>query len=93
MSASVASSRPIVTRALTKRYGGLRAVDGVSRTTAVDAAVAYCQGTPVRAHLESHPVLDVASATEVAEAALLDRFGSSTFEAPTRWLQVVASKA
>jgi ubiquinone/menaquinone biosynthesis C-methylase UbiE len=66
--------------------------DGTSRTTADDGAVAYCQGTPLRGEIEQHPSLSLDEATAIAQDALESRFGSGTFDAPTRWLQVTARR-
>ncbi|RNL62541.1 methyltransferase domain-containing protein [Nocardioides marmoriginsengisoli] len=66
------------------------AVDGIGVTTAADAAVAFCQGTPWSGELARHPTLDVATATGIAEQALLDHFGSGTIDGRIRWFEVVA---
>lgn len=68
-------------------------VDGTSRTTASEAAIAFCQGTPLRTAIENHETLTVASATELAEAALLRRFGPGPINAPIRSFEVVARPA
>ncbi|WP_188782666.1 class I SAM-dependent methyltransferase [Nocardioides phosphati] len=60
-----------------------------SRTTAAEAAVAFCQGTPLRAHIEASS-LDLAEATELARVAVEERWGEGPFEAPIGWLQVTA---
>jgi SAM-dependent methyltransferase len=65
-------------------------VDGTSRCTAHDGAVAYCQGTPLRGEIEANPAISLDEATAMAAAALEHRFGVGPFEAPTRWLQVTA---
>lgn len=67
-------------------------VDGTSRSTTADAAVAYCQGTPLRGEIERCPGLDVERATAIAEAGLAARYGAGSFEAPMRWLQVTARR-
>lgn len=66
--------------------------DGTSRTTPADGAVAYCQGTPLRGEIEANPSLSLDEATAIARNALEDRFGSGSFDAPTRWLQVTARR-
>jgi ubiquinone/menaquinone biosynthesis C-methylase UbiE len=66
--------------------------DGTSRTTAEEGAVAYCQGTPLRGEIEGHPAMSLDEATAIAREALERRFGSGTFDAPTRWLQVTAKR-
>lgn len=63
------------------------------RTTARDAAVGHCQGTPLRARIEAHPALDLAAATDLAAAALVAHFGSAEFDASVRWLQAVGRSA
>ena len=68
----------------------LVAMDGTSRTTAAEAAVAFCQGTPLRAEIEDHPTLDVEEATRVAREALLAHYGTGPVEAPIRSFQVRA---
>lgn len=60
-----------------------------SRTTAAEAAVAYCQGTPLRGHIEASS-LGLVDATELARAALEERWGTGPIEAPIAWLQVSA---
>lgn len=64
--------------------------DGTSRCTAQDGATAYCQGTPLRGSIESHPAIGLDDATAIATAALAQRFGTGPFDAPTRWLQATA---
>ncbi|MEV5647071.1 class I SAM-dependent methyltransferase [Nocardia sp. NPDC052254] len=65
-------------------------LDGTSRTTAETAAIALCQGTPLRGEIERHSTLDLECATMIATDALRSRFGRETFDAPTRWLQLTA---
>ncbi len=65
-------------------------VDGTSRSTPADAAVAFCQGTPLRGEIERCPGLDVERATAIAAAGLARRFGDGPFAVPMRWLQVTA---
>jgi ubiquinone/menaquinone biosynthesis C-methylase UbiE len=64
--------------------------DGTSRTTAHEGAVACCQGSPLRGEIEQAPELDLERATAIAEEALEKTFGAGTFDAPTRWFQVIA---
>jgi ubiquinone/menaquinone biosynthesis C-methylase UbiE len=75
----------------TAGYGDIRteAMDGTSRCTARDGAIAYCQGTPLRGEIERSR-LDLDRATAIATEALEARFGSGTFDAPTRWFQISA---
>jgi ubiquinone/menaquinone biosynthesis C-methylase UbiE len=69
------------------------AVSGTSASTPAEAAIAFCQGTPLRAEIESHPALDLVEATALAESALLRRFGEGPFEAPIRSFEVIARRA
>jgi SAM-dependent methyltransferase len=69
----------------------IRAHEDVSRTTAAEAAVAFCQGTPLRGEIERHPTLDLASATRIAAEALLAHYGPDPVAPPIRWFQVVAA--
>ena len=71
------------------REVGFEVVDGTSRTTAQDGAVAYCQGTPIRGDIDRSS-LSVEFATAIAAEALEERFGTGTFDAPTRWIEVTA---
>jgi hypothetical protein len=66
-------------------------MDGTSRSTAHDGAVAYCQGTPLRGEIEQSS-LDLERATVIATQALEARFGPGRFDAPTRWFQVSAHR-
>ncbi|MCW2855976.1 MAG: SAM-dependent methyltransferase [Marmoricola sp.] len=68
-------------------------VDGISRSTVSEAVIAYCQGTPLRGEIEAHPTFNVATATAIAEAALLRHFGPGPIEARIRSFEVVASPA
>jgi SAM-dependent methyltransferase len=68
----------------------IAAVDGTSTTTASEAAIAFCQGTPLRVAIENHETLTVATATEIAEDALLRHFGPGAINAPIRSFEVVA---
>jgi SAM-dependent methyltransferase len=72
-------------------YGDIRIepLNGTSRTTAHDGAVAYCQGTPLRGEIEQSS-LGLKQATAIATGALEARFGPGTFDAPTRWIQLAA---
>ena len=62
---------------------------GVNRGTAADAALAFCQGTPLSNEIERHPHLDLAAATSIALDALEQHFGPEV-EGEAGWLQVVA---
>lgn len=63
---------------------------GTCVTTAQDAALAYCQGTPVRYEIDADGRLDLISATAAVSEALTARFGSGSFTATTQWLEVRA---
>ena len=65
-------------------------MDGTSRQSAREGAVAYCQGTPLRGEIEKSS-LALDRATDIATEALEARFGSATFDAPTRWFEVTAT--
>ena len=66
-------------------------LDGTSRCTAADGAAAYCLGTPLRGAIEQSS-LTLERATAIATEALEARFGSGTFDAPTRWFQIAARR-
>lgn len=69
----------------------VRTRQGTCRTTAADAATAYCQGTPLRGQIEAAG-LDLEQATTVAREALLARFGPGQLAAATQWLEVTARR-
>jgi ubiquinone/menaquinone biosynthesis C-methylase UbiE len=46
----------------------------------VDAAVGICQGTPLRAEIEARDSAGLDRVTEAVKTALVERFGSSSFE-------------
>ncbi|HVK28179.1 MAG TPA: class I SAM-dependent methyltransferase [Nocardioides sp.] len=64
---------------------------GTSVSDAVTTATAICQGTPLRAEIEAHPVLDIERATEIAAEALVGEYGAGTFEERISWFQASAS--
>lgn len=66
----------------------IEVLGGTSRCTAREGAVAYCQGTPLLGEIDRHPTLTVASATDLAETALRERYGEAEFAARTSWLQI-----
>ncbi len=68
----------------------IRAVDETSKTTPSEAAIAFCQGTPLRAEIEKHETLSLAEATKIAEGALLRHFGPGPIRAPIRSFEVIA---
>jgi SAM-dependent methyltransferase len=63
--------------------------DAVAAATPQDAAVAYCQGTPLARQLEATS-LGVAGATELVTAALTERYGDGVTGTPIGWLEVHA---
>lgn len=67
----------------------METVEGTSRTTAAEGALACCQGTPLRAALEASS-LGLDRATAIATEALTARFGSGPLAAPTAWIQIAA---
>ena len=69
----------------------IEAVDAVSRAASPqDAAVAYCQGTPLRAEIEGSDGAGLERATEVATEALAARFGPGPIEGRIRALVITA---
>lgn len=59
--------------------------DDVSRAnSAVDAAVAYCQGSPLRGEIEARDPAGLEAATQTAAEALVQRFGSGKIEGRIR---------
>lgn len=55
-------------------------------------AVAYCQGTPLRNEIEARDPARLVEATEVATAALLNRFGPTDLDSKIREFVVTAPK-
>lgn len=64
---------------------------GTNVGTAEEVAIAFCQGTPLRAEIEAHPRLDLETATAAAADLLARRLGDH-IQAPSSWIQVVASR-
>ena len=63
----------------------IETVDHVSRAASPrDAAIAYCQGTPVRNEIEARDSSRLESATQAAADALARRFGSGAIEGRIR---------
>ena len=61
------------------------AVDAISRSaSALEPAVAYCQGTPLRNEIEARDPAGLERATRAAEAALTRKFGSGPLEGRIR---------
>ncbi|RBY97785.1 SAM-dependent methyltransferase [Blastococcus sp. TF02-8] len=65
-------------------------VRGTSTATADDAAVAYCQGTPLRAAIEAHPRVSLVEATRIAAEALRREFGPGVMTGRTGWIEAAA---
>jgi ubiquinone/menaquinone biosynthesis C-methylase UbiE len=69
-------------------------VDTVSRTSkapsARDVAVAYCEGTPLRAEVEARDAAGLAKVTARVTEAVAARFGRGEVEAPIRAIAVTA---
>lgn len=55
-----------------------------SAASARHAAIALCQGTPMRGEIEAREPGGLSAATDAAEAALVARFGTGRLEAPTQ---------
>ena len=59
----------------------IETVDLISKAkSARDVAIAYCQGTPLRNEIVARDASRLEEATNVAEAALAERFGSGAIE-------------
>ena len=68
------------------------AVEAVSRApSARIAAIAFCQGTPLRNEIEARDASRLGEATGTAEAALARRFGAGAIEGRMRAYVVVAT--
>jgi ubiquinone/menaquinone biosynthesis C-methylase UbiE len=61
-----------------------------STATATDAAVAFCQGTPLRGAVEQHPQLGLDRATAIAGERLRAAYGDAAVATPMSWFEVVA---
>ncbi|MFJ4091614.1 class I SAM-dependent methyltransferase [Kitasatospora sp. NPDC089913] len=57
-----------------------------------DAAVALCQGTPLRTEIEARPGRSLDEVTGAVEAALADRFGTGPIEGPLSALVVTVTR-
>ena len=67
------------------------AVDKTSKAqTALDAAIAFCQGTPLRNEIEARDPSRIEEATRKAADALATRFGSGAIEGRIRALVITA---
>ena len=68
-------------------------VDAISRApSAREAAVAYCQGTPLRNEIEARDASRLDEATERATNALAQRFGAGSVEGAIRALVFTAGR-
>jgi ubiquinone/menaquinone biosynthesis C-methylase UbiE len=69
-------------------------VQKISRAaSALDVAIAYCHGTPLRNEIEAIPGLSLATATQAAAAELRRRFGDGPIEGPIQALVVEAGSS
>ena len=67
-------------------------VESESISTPVDAALALCQGTPLRGILETHPHVNLHEATQVATEALRSEYGDGEIRGLVRWFEVAAER-
>jgi ubiquinone/menaquinone biosynthesis C-methylase UbiE len=69
----------------------IETVDAVSKASSPrDPAVAYCQGTPLRAEIEARGAPGLEAATEKAAQALAKKFGTGAIEGRIRAVVVTA---
>jgi ubiquinone/menaquinone biosynthesis C-methylase UbiE len=69
------------------------AVDAISTApTALDPAIAYCQGTPLRNEIEARDASQLEDATKRAAEALACRFGKGAIDGRIRALVVTATR-
>ena len=69
------------------------ALEARSRAVSCDIpALAYCQGTPLRAEIEARDPSRVVEATEVAAAAIRQHFGPTEIDAKIRGYVITATK-
>ena len=72
---------------------GFEALEARSRAVSCDvAALAYCQGTPLRDEIEARDPSRLAEATEAAAAAIRRRFGPADLDAKIRGYVITATK-
>jgi hypothetical protein len=68
------------------------AVDAISKApAALDPAIAYCQGTPLRSEIEARDASRLKEATKYAADALERRFGSGPVEGRIRAFAISAT--
>ena len=60
--------------------------------SAQDVAIAYCQGTPLRAEIETRDPSKLQAATDASAAAVAARFGNGAIDVPMQAVVVVAQK-
>jgi hypothetical protein len=72
---------------------GFEAVDARSRAASCEAAaIAYCQGTPLRDEIEARDPARLGEATRVAGEAIRDRFGATAVDGKIRGYVITATK-
>ena len=72
---------------------GIETVTQIGRAaSARSAAIALCQGTPMRAEIEAFGPAALAIATDAVAAEIAARFGDGPFEAPCRALVMQATR-
>ena len=72
---------------------GFEAVDARSRAASCEAAaIAYCQGTPLRDEIEARHPARLGEATRVAAQAIRDRFGATDIDGKIRGYVITATK-
>ncbi len=71
----------------------IEAVEGICRTTAHDAAFAFCAGSPLSLEITTESSMSVPEATEVAEAALIRLYGEGPISGRIRSFQITAHPA
>jgi hypothetical protein len=68
-------------------------VDGKSKASSPrDAAIAYCQGTPLRNEIEARDTSKLEEATQKATEALAQRFGTGAIEGRIRAFVITATR-
>lgn len=71
----------------------IEALEARSRAASCEIpAVAYCQGTPLRNEIEARDPSRLSEATEVATAAIQDRFGATDLDSKIRGYVITATK-
>ena len=72
---------------------GFEAVDARSRAASCEAAaIAYCQGTPLRDEIEARHPARLGEATRVAAEAIRDRFGATDIDGKIRGYVITATR-